>query len=78
MKKCFLLEVKNSMNQAETYTDGFTIKENPWEHGIGMMNIGDVVHGYDGVIQLQAENGIFAISILMPLPDAAYDSKTAV
>ena len=66
------------MNQAETYTDGFTIKENPWEHGIGMMNIGDVVHGYDGVIQLQAENGIFAISILMPLPDAAYDSKTAV
>ena len=43
-----------------------------------MMNIGDVVHGYDGVIQLQAENGIFAISILMPLPDAAYDSKTAV
>ncbi len=78
VKKCFLLEVKNSMNQAETYTDGFTIKENPWEHGIGMMNIGDVVHGYDGVIQLQAENGIFAISILMPLPDAAYDSKTAV
>ena len=39
---------------------------------------GDVVHGYDGVLNAEAENGIFLISVLMPFPDAAHDIKTAV
>ncbi len=78
VKKCFLLEVKNSMDIREKYRDGFTKKENSKEHGIGLLNVGDVVHKYNGVVHIEAENGIFMISILIPLNDAAHDMKQAV
>lgn len=78
VKKCFLIEVKNSVDMAEKYADGFTNKENPREHGIGLMNVGDVVHGYNGVLNIESENGIFVTSVLIPLNDAAHDIKRAV
>lgn len=78
VKKCFLIEGKNSMDREEKYTEGVTKKGNFGEHGIGLLNVGDVVHGYNGVMNMEAENGVFAISILMPFPDAAHDIKTAV
>ncbi len=78
VKKCFLLEVKNSMDRMEKYTDGFTNKGDSQEHGIGLLNVGDVVNRYNGAVHIEAEKGIFAISILMPLNDTAHDIKTAV
>lgn len=78
VKKCFLIEVKNSVNMMEKNTTGFTAKENPWEHGIGLLNVGDVVHEYNGVLHTESENGIFITSVLIPLNDAAHDIKTAV
>ncbi len=78
VKKCFLIEVRNSMDKAEKFTGGFTNMEDSQEHGIGLLNVGDVVYGYDGVLNAEAGNGIFLISILMPFPDAAHDIKTAV
>ena len=78
VKKCFLLEVKNSMDSTEKYTEGFTNKDNSQEHGIGLLNVGDVANKYNGAVHTEAENGIFIISILMPLNDTAYDIKTAV
>lgn len=78
VKKCFLIEVKNSVNMMEKNTTGFTAKENPREHGIGLLNVGDVVHEYNGVLHTESENGIFITSVLIPLNDAAHDIKTAV
>ena len=78
VKKCFLLEVKNSMDRTEKYTEGFTNKVNSQEHGIGLLNVGDVVNQYNGAVNIEAEQGTFVISILMPFPDAAHDIKTAV
>lgn len=78
VKKCFLIEVKNSMDKTEKYTDGFTNKGDLQEHGIGLLNVGDVVNKYNGAVNTEAENGIFTISILMPMNDAAHDIKTAV
>lgn len=78
VKKCFLLEVKNSMDRTEKYADGFTKKRDSQEHGIGLLNVSDVVNRYNGVMNTEAENGIFIISILMPMKDAAYDIKAAV
>lgn len=78
VKKCFLLEVKNSMDVTEKYAGGFTNKKNPQEHGIGLLNVSDVVHRYNGVVNIEAEKGIFVISILMPLNDTAHDIKRAV
>lgn len=78
VKKCFLLEVKNSMDRTEKDTEGFTNKDHSKEHGIGLLNIGDVVNKYNGVMNLEAENGIFVISILLPMNETAHDIKTAV
>ena len=71
IKKCFLLEMKNSMDRMEKYEEGFT-KKNPQEHKIGMLNVRDVVQRYDGVMNIEAGNGVFTISILMPLTVSRY------
>ncbi|MCM1092128.1 MAG: GHKL domain-containing protein [Butyrivibrio sp.] len=73
VKKCFLLEVKNSMDMTEKYTDGFANKYNPQGHGIGLQNVGDVVKQYNGAVNIEAEQGVFAISVLIPLNDAPHD-----
>lgn len=78
VKKCFLIEIKNSMDKTEKYTDGFADKGDLQEHGIGLLNVGDVVNKYNGAVHTEAENGIFTISILMPMNDSAHDIKTAV
>ena len=78
VKKCFLVEVKNSMDKAEKFTGGFTNKGDSQKHGIGLLNVFDVVNKYNGGVNTEAENGIFVISVLMPFPDAGYDRKTAV
>ncbi len=78
VKKCFLIEVKNSMDRTEKYADGFTSKGDLKEHGIGLLNVSDVVNKYNGAVNTEAENGIFVISILMPFSDAAHDIKAAV
>ena len=78
VKKCFLLEVKNSMDRTEKFTEGFTNKDDSQEHGIGLLNVGDVVNRYNGAVHKEAGKGIFVISILMPFPDTAHDTKTAV
>ena len=78
VKKCFLLEVKNSMDMTEKYAEGFRSKKSQQEYGIGLLNVSDVVHRYSGVVNMEAENGTFVISILIPFPDDAHDIKTAV
>ena len=66
------------MDGTEKCTDGFTNKGDSQEHGIGLLNVSDVVNKYNGAVNTEAENGIFVISILMPFSDAARDIKTAV
>ena len=78
VKKCFLLEVKNSMDRMEKYAEGFTNKGDSQKHGIGLLNVGDVVNKYNGAVNAEAEGDIFVISILIPFPDAAHDIKTTV
>lgn len=78
VKRCFLMEVKNSVDRAEKSTAGSADKKNPHEHGIGLQNVGDVVQGYNGILQIESGEGIFVTSVLIPLNDTAYDIKTAV
>lgn len=96
VKKCFLLEAKNSMDSSDKicsrslrnacvrdamehkYADGFTKKDNAQGHGIGLLNVGDVVDKYNGAVHIGTEKEIFTISILIPLNDAAHDIKTTV
>ena len=77
VKKCFLLEVTNSTEAAgRPHSD--TGKENPREHGIGLLNVDDVVHKYNGVMNMERVNGVFAISVLIPLDNAVHDIEQAV
>lgn len=78
VKKCFLLEVKNSMCDAEKQGNRFVEKENPQGHGIGLLNVGDVVRGYDGVMNTEIQNGVFAISVLLPIGVSAYNMERVV
>lgn len=78
VKKCFLLEVKNSADMEDKHKIGLTNKENPEEHGIGLLNISDVVHKYNGVMNIEVQNGVFVISILVPLSDPVHDTKQAI
>lgn len=78
VKKCFLLEVKNSMRDAEKQGNRFVEKENPQGHGIGLLNVGDVVRGYDGVMNTEIQNGVFDISVLLPIGVSTYDMERVV
>ena len=78
VKKCFLIEVKNSMDKAEKFTEGCTNKGDSQKHGIGLMYVSDVVDSYNGAVHKEFGKGIFVISILMPFPDTAHGIKTAV
>lgn len=69
VKKCFLLEVHNSTGPAYKQENGLSAKENPLEHGIGLLNINDVVRNYNGVTDISVNDGIFTISILIPIHD---------
>lgn len=78
VKKCFLLEVKNSMDRSEKYTDGCSKKGDSREHGIGLLNVSDVVNKYNGGMNTEAGDGVFTLSVLMPMNDSVHDIKTAV
>lgn len=67
VKKCFLLEVKNSMSADEKPIDKTTERENGQGRGIGLLNVGDVVRGYDGVMSTEMRDGVFDLSLLLPL-----------
>lgn len=68
IKNYVLLEIKNSMEQ-------MVPKENPQEHGIGLLNVKDILQKYNGVWKIETEHKIFVVSILIPLNSSAYDIK---
>ena len=83
VKKCFMLEVKNSANTTDTpkkdkSKNEFSDKVNPGRHGIGLLNIRDVVHKYDGAMNIETEKSVFVISVLVPLSDTKHDINQAV
>lgn len=71
VKHCFLLEVKNSADTTSRPQKGSTNKENPHEHGLGLLNVNDVVRKYNGVMNTEVKDGGFTISLLIPMCDTA-------
>lgn len=56
-----------SHNRANVPSMLYTHKENPEKHGIGLLNIDDVVRSYNGVMDIDVKDGIFMTSILIPM-----------
>lgn len=77
-KKCLLMEVANSTAAAERSESGYTEKINLPEYGIGLLNVEDVVRRYNGAMNIEINSGVFVISVLLPLSDAAHDVERAV
>lgn len=44
------------MDITEKYADGFTNKQDSREHGVVLLNVGDIVRGYNGVLNREAAN----------------------
>ena len=80
VKSYFLLEIKNSTDSTvsrgvscdavEMRGAGVTHKGNTIEHGIGLQNVSDVVNQYNGSMNLEAEDGTFTVTILLPRGDS--------
>lgn len=66
VKKCFLLEIKNSTNMQDIKETEYSRKREQKESGIGLLTIKDVVHRYYGTMSIELEKGIFGLSILVP------------
>ena len=82
VKKCFLLEVRNSADTHDIQELEYSRKRNPEEHGFGFLNIRDVVNQYHGTMNVEIKENVFSLSILVPIPvsmpSAVYDSKLTV
>lgn len=78
VKKCFLLEAANSTAVADQSKGGHAGTEYIQERGIGLLNVGDVVERYDGAMRTEIQDGVFTISVLIPLEGAAHDMKQVV
>lgn len=85
VKRCFLLEVSNSVcpeegsggkparkGRAEGWRTHGTEgpgKKDVKRQGIGLINVRDMVRRYDGVFGMEFQEGVFSISILIPLEE---------
>ncbi|MCM1244918.1 MAG: GHKL domain-containing protein [Roseburia sp.] len=67
----FLLKIKNGTHLQKIQETYVSKKRKTGMRGIGLSNIRDTVLKYNGVADLETENGIFSISILIPpsVPD---------
>ena len=75
VKKFFLLEVRNSADKAEQYKAGHSNKGNAKEHGIGLLNVRDVVQRYHGVMNVESQDGVFTIALLLPIEEPDMTAK---
>lgn len=67
VKKCFFLEVKNSTDLQNKNVFPPSGKRHSGTHGIGLLNIQDTVRRYQGTIDAEIHDGVFVISILLPV-----------
>lgn len=67
VKRCLLLEVKNGTDLTDKREIGKSRKRDLGVHGIGLANVRVAVAAYNGVMQMEVEDGIFTVSVLLPL-----------
>lgn len=78
VKRCLLLEVKNSTDVQDIKRIGRTTKVHPEEHGIGFLNIYETVQKYNGIVNVEIINRVFVISVLLPVCDTVYNNKSTI
>lgn len=73
IKKCFLLEIKNSTDLKDIQTLERSQKRGGKESGIGMANIRDTLERLDGAMDIEFGNDMLRLSVLIPLKGYVHD-----
>jgi sensor histidine kinase regulating citrate/malate metabolism len=68
-----LIQVQNYYEGTLRFENGLplTTKKNKYDHGFGMKSIQHIAESYNGTMTVQANDGIFMLQILIPVPDTA-------
>ena len=68
-----LIQIKNHMEGNLVFQNGLprTSKRDTEIHGIGLRSIRGIAERYHGTMTVTAENGIFTLTVLLPLEEAA-------
>ena len=67
VKQCLLLEAENSADISAAPPMGVSTKEDGLGHGLGLGNVRAAAAGYNGAVHEEAKEGVFTISVLVPL-----------
>lgn len=67
VKQCFLLEVRNSMEPKKKETVLSEKNQIVGGHGIGLLNVKDVIRRYNGTWKIVTEDEVFVITLLLPM-----------
>lgn len=71
-KGLLAIRVENAYEGERVFEDGLprTTKQDTRFHGFGMRSIRMICERYDGVMSVSARDGVFALTLLLPLPGA--------
>ena len=67
VKKQLYISVTNSMAGKAKKTGGTFLSTKQGNHGFGLLRIDSIVSKYNGYLNRQSENGIFATEVMLPL-----------
>lgn len=67
VKKCFLLEIKNCTDLEHMDAIGSAGKHPVNGHGIGLLNVQDVLRKYNGTLHMDLQDHLFVVSLLLPM-----------
>lgn len=67
VKKCFLLEIKNSTGPRDMDEIRSGSRQFFGGHGIGLLNVQDVLQKYDGALHMDLQDDFFVASLLVPM-----------
>lgn len=67
IKKCFLLEIKNCTDLEHMDAVRSAGKHPVHGHGIGLLNVRDVLRKYNGTLHMDLKDHLFVVSALLPM-----------
>ncbi len=75
LKQQLYISVTNSMPGSAKRKGNRFISEKEGQHGFGLLRIDDIVAKHSGYLNRQAENGVFATEVMLPLQTAEFSNK---
>lgn len=67
VKKQLYISVTNSMEGRAQKSGSLFLSNKQGNHGFGLLRIDSIVAKYNGFINRQTENGVFATEVMLPL-----------